>query len=476
MIGGEESSENDQPETDLLNVELPLEQGKNKLLTTEPLQTLRKTKLDFSDLDTGWAWVVLFASFWIFCILGGAMYTVGIIHSTLLERYHASTFLTSLAGALHTALISVAGPLSSAVSDRFSCRAAIVLSGFLYVAGYIGTAFAPSIEIAIFTCGVISGTAGGLAYTASTVVISYCFRRRRNLAIGISNSGVGAGLFIFAPLMQFLRDYYGPVGFFIIMAGIFCNLIPLGLLCFPSHLELFIKDKRYLARCNRRNLAGTFCRVPYKCNFLIRYWNVLTNKGILCYCIANFCFCTAIYVMYLHFPNFISFKGFSSNEAATFISISGACNIAGRLVCGMLANSACVGDIAIYAGTMGIVSLISFIYPLLAHHYIGHIVYFALLGFFLGPSAVIATSVSLKFVAVDSVATALGLQFLSGGIGAIIGPVFTGFLIDMGLSYDMVIYISACLAAVATVVGVKTAFFEHRPAHEETYTFCTRDE
>ena len=41
----------------------------------------------FPDLDNGWAWVVLVASFCSFMLLGATMYAVGIIHLALLERY-----------------------------------------------------------------------------------------------------------------------------------------------------------------------------------------------------------------------------------------------------------------------------------------------------------------------------------------------------------------------------------------------------
>lgn len=270
----------------------------------------------------------------------------------------------------------------------------------------------------------ILGFAGGLAYTANTVVISYYFQRKRNLAIGISNSGLGVGLFLFAPLMQFILDFYGQVGFFIMMAGIFCNLITLGTLCFPSEFELHIKERR--TKFISKSFPGKFPNILLPCTSLRTYWDVLTNKGIFCYCVANFCFCTAMYLLYLHFPSFITHKGFSRDEAAVLISISGVFNVVGRMLCGVLANLGCISDIAIYSVTMGIVSLISFVYPAIAEYYFGHVAYFSLLGLFLGPSAVIATSVSLKFVTVESIATALGLQFLSAGIGAVVGPVITG--------------------------------------------------
>jgi len=59
-------------------------------------------------LDTGWARVVLIASFLTCFIVGGLMYTNGIMHVVLMERYNESVSLTSWAGALHSGMFSLA--------------------------------------------------------------------------------------------------------------------------------------------------------------------------------------------------------------------------------------------------------------------------------------------------------------------------------------------------------------------------------
>ena len=63
----------------------------------------------FKDMDTGWAWVVLFGSFVTFCLCGATQFASGIVHIILLEKYKASLSVTSVAGAIHLSLISVGG-------------------------------------------------------------------------------------------------------------------------------------------------------------------------------------------------------------------------------------------------------------------------------------------------------------------------------------------------------------------------------
>ncbi|KAL4231111.1 hypothetical protein ACF0H5_008694 [Mactra antiquata] len=431
----------------------------------EALEKLNKTRSrdydeDYSDMDTGWAWIILLSSFGTFCFLGCALYAVGIIHSTLIDRYQQSLSLTSWAGALHTALISLAGPLSSTISDRYSCRVAIVLAGVLYVLGYLGTALAPNIEVAIFTCGIVSGLAGGIAFTANTIVVGLNFKRRRNLALGIAMSGNGAGLFIFAPFLQFLREEYGPFGFFIILAGIFANMITLGVLCFPSQLERKIVNQRSLnvSSVSTRKNISTSCN----CVTLKRFWTILSTKPILLLCIASFNYCLATYLLFIHFPNFIVHRGFSPAQAAFFISFAGIFNIVGRIGAGAIANMENVNVLLLYNTCMLVVAIISIVYPFLAQYYYTHVIYYVLLGTFMGPPFSLVTSAVLHFVGVDSMAVAVGLVFGFGGIGAIIGPVSAGVLVDNGGTYEQSIIAAGSCSLLAAILGCTTMCMKQR--------------
>ena len=63
----------------------------------------------FSDLDRGWAWFILAASFVSLMMIGTSIYAVGIIHIALLERFHQEVSRTSLVGGVHSAMIAAAG-------------------------------------------------------------------------------------------------------------------------------------------------------------------------------------------------------------------------------------------------------------------------------------------------------------------------------------------------------------------------------
>ena len=251
------------------------------------------------------------------------------------------------------------------------------------------------------------------------VVVGFNFRRRRNLALGIAVSGVGAGLFVLAPVLQIARDYYGPTGFFIVLATLTANIITFGRMCFPSKLELHTQTRRKLDSTLSRSNKSIFASVK-------PYLNVLTNKGMVCLFLCMFFYCLGTYLVYLHLPTFIVTKGFSAVQASFLISLSGILSLFGRLATGVVANLNRINDTILYAGSMCTVGIATFIYPFTADSFAGHVVYTVILGLFFGSCYVTITAVSLKFVEISYVAAAIGLQFCFGGIGAVIGPVCAG--------------------------------------------------
>ena len=67
---------------------------------------------NFPDLDRGWSWVVMAGAFGSFMLIGGSVYSVGIIHIALLERFKQDITMTSWVGALHSAMMNLGGKLN----------------------------------------------------------------------------------------------------------------------------------------------------------------------------------------------------------------------------------------------------------------------------------------------------------------------------------------------------------------------------
>ncbi|XP_052791882.1 monocarboxylate transporter 13-like [Mya arenaria] len=415
----------------------------------------KEDNLNFRDIDRGWAWIVLIACFFSFCILGNAQFSVGIMHAALLEKHGASLAVTSWAGALHVALVSLAAPLSTLLLNRFNCRLAMVISSLLYALGYILTAFSPHIIVSIISCGIIAGTAGGIGYTATIVAINFSFRKHRNLATGIAHIGIGLGSSAFAPLMEIARSYYGTSGFFFIVAGMNLHMAVCGMACFPSQLEKHIQITRRVDAL-KNDYATSSCLS----NVCQPYATIIRNRYVWLLSISLFSYCLGIYLVGLHLPSFIASKGFSAIQAASLISLMGFFSAFGRLTAGVLGNMEFVNDMTVYAVPPLILSVVIFTYPLFSNALAGHIAFAVIFGLLFGSLFVMYQSVNVHYVGIKNLSVALGVEFMVCGIGGIIGPVLAGLLIDMGGSYELSLQLAGVFILLASITGLLTLCFK----------------
>ncbi|XP_060603278.1 monocarboxylate transporter 13-like [Ruditapes philippinarum] len=338
-----------------------------------------------------------------------------------------------------------------------------MLSGMLFTAGYLGTAFAPNVQTAIFTLGFVAGCGAGVGYTSSMVVIGFNFKRKRHLALGFVLSGMGAGLFALAPLMQLARDYYGSTGFFIIQAAMALNIITFGATFFPSKLELHTQEMRSVCKneCHETQTKPT--------NVSKLYFKALLNKPVFFLSVGMFLNCFGSHIIYLHLPIYVVSKEFTQIQASFVVSLAGILAVVGRLITGFVANLNIIKDIWLYSGSLGIVAVGTIVYPHISSILAGHIIYSIIFGLFFGICYVLMSSVNIHFVGINFVPAAIGVELFFGGIGAVSGPVFAGILVDNGGTYEQSITLAGISIFLAALLSALTVCF-NAPYKDEDVT------
>ncbi|XP_053406812.1 monocarboxylate transporter 12-like [Mercenaria mercenaria] len=414
----------------------------------------------FADLDEGWAWVVLAGSFGTFCLMGATQFASGIIHMILLHKYQASVSLTSVAGAVHVSIISIGAPVSTFILEKCSCRIAIVTSGCLFFVGYFGTAFAPNIECVIFTYGVVAGVGGAVGYTANMVVVGYYFQRKRNIAMGIAVAGAGVGISLLAQVMHFIYNQYGSFGFFLLISGIFSQSIVFGMVSKPSKLELYTKCRRAQQIIAEKNKYVTNC-ISIRSHLAIS-----TNKAVLCLSLGLFNFCLGTYLVYLHLPNYIVEMGFQPSVAANLVSLSGILTIVGRILTGCIATVKYIRDDILYCLPMFILGIMTIVYPHISSTFAGHLTYAIFLGLFFGNAYVLTASVSVKHIGIVNLAKAIGIQYCFAGLGALLGPIMAGIIVDAGGSYEDAFYTAGAFLLLAGITSGMATYVSGPESHE----------
>ncbi|KAG8181256.1 hypothetical protein JTE90_013027 [Oedothorax gibbosus] len=183
--------------------------------------------------DGGWGWVIVFASFMCNVVVDGIAYSFGIFLIHFVNYYGSSKGKTAWVGSLLTGCYLLAGPVVSALTNKFGCRPVTIAGSVISSIAFLLSTVAPSVDVLMLTYGIMAGLGFGLIYLPAIVSVGYYFSTKRAFATGIAVCGSGMGAFVFAPLTQFLLDSYDWKGALLILAGLALNCSIFGALMRP---------------------------------------------------------------------------------------------------------------------------------------------------------------------------------------------------------------------------------------------------
>lgn len=192
--------------------------------------------------DGGWGWIVVLSSFVISMIADGISFSFGLLYIEFLDEFGASKSTTAWIGSLFIAVPLLAGPVMSALVDRYGCRSMTILGGIISSLGFVLASISTTLETMMLTFGVIAGLGLGLVYVTAVVSIAYWFEKKRNLAVGLGACGTGVGTFVYAPMTQYFIDEYGWRGTILLLSGTLLNLCVCG--CVMRDPEWWILEQK----------------------------------------------------------------------------------------------------------------------------------------------------------------------------------------------------------------------------------------
>lgn len=108
--------------------------------------------------DGGYGWVIVFGAFSVQFWVAGLVKSYGVLYVEIMETFPSSTAtVASWIPAILSALCLVLAPLSSALCQKFSCRAVVFVGGIFCAMGMILSYFATSLLHLLFTFGILTG-------------------------------------------------------------------------------------------------------------------------------------------------------------------------------------------------------------------------------------------------------------------------------------------------------------------------------
>lgn len=207
--------------------------------------------------DGGWGWVVVVAAFLVSACADGLAFSFGLLHEKFTEHFNASQSETSLIGSLFIATPLLAGPIMSALVDRFGCRTMTMMAGVLSTAGFLLASVSNSVAMLCLTFGFLSGLAMGILYVTAVVSVAFWFDKRRNLAVSLASCGIGFGTLVYSPLTHSWLDSYDWRSTIILLAGTLLNMCVCGaLMRDPEWLIIKQKMDRKLSKTRSRKSSS----------------------------------------------------------------------------------------------------------------------------------------------------------------------------------------------------------------------------
>jgi len=362
----------------------------------------------------------------------GTVYSWSIFRLRIESLYGIGSTLSGLPYMTSLAFYALFMLVSGRYIDRYSPRLIITIGASLIGSGWILSSFAPNIYAFTFFYGVISGTGVGIAYGVPMSVAAKWFPQSKGLAVGLVLVGFGLSPLVTAPIARILIVSIGAMKTFMVLGISFAILIPiLSLpLTYPPASEENQFKKSNESQINKdkstSQMLGSVSFKPLYINFLIGSMIGLMMIGMTSSVGVVFSELPQETV-YALLPIFAIFNGLGRplfGWLSDHISVSSAIKISYSLI--ILAAA-----IMIFSGK-GIESFT---------------ISFSIFWFNLGGWLAIAPGATISLFGQRHYSQNYGVIFTAYGLGAIIGVLSSGALLDFLEDYRIIfgLIIALCI-------------------------------
>ena len=390
------------------------------------------------ELDSGRAWVVVFAAFLGSFVSFGVSYTFGVFLKPMAAELHSGHAALSSVFSTATVISFFLAPFTGAVADRNGPRRVVACGAVLMCAGLVATARVQSLFLLFITYGVGLGSAVACTYIPAIAAVGEWFKVRRVIALGTAISGIGCGTLLAAPVSAVLIERYGWRAAIEILGWVGGGLMMLSAALFyrPPALE----EKATIA-------IGPKLRTKA---FVLLYGSLLLS-GV------------AIYVSLVYIPAYAMDLGATRVAGAALVGYIGAASVAGRLGLNILAPR--LGLSRMYQLSVGIL-VVSYFFWLAGHSYSWLVVFSLIMGLGYGGIAGLSPAVAAATFGIQGLGQLLGVLFTALGVACLLGPPIAGLVVDYTHTYRGSPFYAAFAAVLALVVSIPLNNLEPRAAAE----------
>uniref|UniRef100_A0A8C5MQS7 Monocarboxylate transporter 2 n=1 Tax=Leptobrachium leishanense TaxID=445787 RepID=A0A8C5MQS7_9ANUR len=394
--------------------------------------------------DGEWGWVVVFAAF----ISIGFSYAfpkaITVFFKEIQEIFNTSYSEIAWISSIMLAVMYAGGPISSILVNRYGSRPVVLAGGVLCSSGMILASFCNSVLQLYICIGVIGGF--GLAFNLqpSLTIIGKYFFKKRPIANGLAMAGSPVFLSTLAPLNQFLFNYFGWRGSFLVLGGLLLNCCVAGSLMRPLGGSPPKKDIEKAVNSEKTTV----------CQNINKYLDLslFKHRGFLIYLSGNVIMFLGFFAPIVFLAPYAKHMGIDEYSAAFLLSILAFVDMVARPTMGMVANSKFIRPRIQYFFSFAILyNGICHVLCPFANDYTGLVIYSIFFGFAFGMVSSVLFETLMDIVGAARFSSAVGLVTIVECCPVLIGPPLGGWLVDLTGNYKYMYFVCGLIVIVASI-------------------------
>uniref|UniRef100_A0A8C2WBA1 Zgc:114041 n=2 Tax=Cyclopterus lumpus TaxID=8103 RepID=A0A8C2WBA1_CYCLU len=388
--------------------------------------------------DGGYGWVVVMSTFFVMGLTGAVMKNIGIFFLDIQSHFGILTSTTTWVTSITISMFHLAAPVSSALTVWFSQRAVIIVGGLLSAFSMILASFDFNLLSLFLTMGALQGVGMSLSWIPANSMVNHYFVRWRPIAVAIASSGECFFAIMFSPFFQWLLETYSWQGALLIIGGLRLNLCVCGAVMRPLE-EVWSPTQE-----NKENPQAAeeedAAVVPPKRKLIFQF-SLMRKPELLLYILFAIFAAAGIFIPPLFLVPFARSSGMDSYWPSSILSILALADLAGRLLCGWIANMRLVRNLQLLTMVVALLGVVLLLLPI-SHNYWAILVFASLYGFLFGSVVAIHITSIVDIVTLEAFDSGLGLFMFFRSIGGFIGPPAAGWLVDQTGDYSVAFYLS----------------------------------
>lgn len=357
--------------------------------------------------------------------------TVGIFVPSLIREFHWSREMAVSSYSVSMLAMSLVGPVSGWLMDRFGARRVIACSAAVFVASMLCLSVQQGNTVLWIVLAFITGMSG-----AATTSLGYLtlfpqwFSKRLGLAISLGMLGVGFGGIVWPLVGHYMIDHVGWRAGYRVLAA----LSLLG----SAIAVLLVRERLHSGNTELKEISSAFEDAG-----VASAWRVLTIF------ILAFVASSSTFSFLPHLPSLFMDRGISATDASRSLSMIGTGILVGRFLTGMLLDRTyvpLVGLIFFGGGAVG--------FWMIANTQGYHTALFACvcIGLVIGAEGDLLSYIVRKYIGLRHYGTFYGIAISGYGLGAVAGPLAVGRYFDLVGNYWLPLKIAPVLLLMASAL------------------------